>query len=310
MLRSPTGTDETPRGETAVASPPVAGVADCPVDERALADLPWATQRRVAELLETMERMPAQPTLAMRVLWMCNDPTVSVSRVAEAVELDPVLTARVLRLANSPYYSLRSAIANPHRAVVMLGCTTVGAVAAAAVARSAGLDRLPELFWAHSAAVAVACQLIAESFRVSSTDAFATGLLHDLGAGVLRLSDPLRWQELELVAPGERAAVERRTFGITHDAAAAAILTAWRVPEDVVVGVAGHHCAGDAPDAPAADLVAAAEAIAAAAFPDRTWEVPTLDLGDLARYGISDARIARLVPRVREEAATLDRVFG
>jgi HD-like signal output (HDOD) protein len=309
MLTTGMGTRD-PRAVAAQASAAEgAPVPDCPVDERAMAGLPVDTQRRVAQLLETMERMPAQPTLAMRVLWMCNDPSVSVTKVGEAVQMDPVLTSRVLRLANSPYYSLRSAVANPQRAVVMLGCTTVGAVAAAAVAQSAGLERLPEQFWAHSSAVAVAAQSVADQFRVSAADAFATGLLHDLGAGVLRVSDPVRWEELELVSPAERSAVEHATFGITHEAAAAGILAAWRVPDDVIAGVAGHHGAPDAPDVPAANLVAVAEALAAAAFPDRMWEVPTLDLGDLGRFGLPEPRVARLVTRVREEAQKLDRVF-
>jgi putative nucleotidyltransferase with HDIG domain len=275
-----------------------------------LEGLEGEARARVADLLLAMERLPAQPTIAMRVLWMCNDPDVSVAEVADMVEIDPVLTARLLRLANSPYYSLRSTVANPHRAVVMLGCTTVGAVAAAAVAASAGLEQVPTQFWAHSAAVAVACQLVAESFGVSTSDAFATGLLHDIGAGLLRVSNPLLWNELELVSPAQRAVAEERVFGVTHEAAAASILRAWRVPDDVVAGIANHHAGGSSPGGPAADLVVAGEAIAVAAFPERTWEMTVLDLPDLARWGFTPPRLARLVTRVREETVKLDRVFG
>lgn len=265
---------------------------------------------RVAQLLATMEQMPVQPTLAMRVLWMCNDDTVTQASIAETVELDPVLTARVLRLANSPHYGSREPISSTLRAVVMVGCAAVGNVAADAVTASVGTDRLPDHFWSHSAAVATACQSIADVFRMPATEAFAAGLLHDLGAGVLRLSDPVRWDELELVTPAARAATERKVFGITHEEAGAAILQAWRLPDVVMAAVAGHHTLPRLREQGPVNLVLAAETLAAAAFPDRMWEVPTLDLKDLNRWGLNTARLGRLVTRIREEAKELEQVLG
>ncbi len=265
---------------------------------------------RVAQLLATMEQMPVQPTLAMRVLWMCNDDTVTQTSIAQTVELDPVLTARVLRLANSTHYGSREPISSTHRAVMMVGCAAVGNVAADAVTTSVSADRLPAHFWSHSAAVATACQSIADVFRMPATEAFAAGLLHDLGAGVLRLFDPVRWDELELVTPAARETTERRMFGVTHEEAGAAILQAWRLPDIVMVAVAGHHALPRLREQGPANLVLAAEALAAAAFPDRMWEVPALDLKDLNRWGLNTARIGRLVSRIREEAKELEQVLG
>jgi putative nucleotidyltransferase with HDIG domain len=286
---------------------PEAGEVGRGVDSPLHASEPTA---RVAHLLATMERMPVQPTLAMRVLWMCNDDTVTQANIAETVELDPVLTARLLRLANSSHYGTRDPISNTQRAVVLVGCAAVGTLAAEAVTASVGTDGVPPHFWSHSAAVATACQSIADVFRIPATEAFAAGLLHDLGAGVLRLSDPVRWDELELVKPVARPAAERKLFGLTHEEAGAAILEAWRLPDVVVLAVAGHHSPPRLREQGPGNLVLAGETLAAAAFPDRMWEVPTLDLKDLNRWGLNTARIARLVSRIREDAQELEQVLA
>ena len=63
-------------------------------DGRALVDV----------LIEELERLPAQPSVAVRTVWVADQPNSSAKDLAAALTADPALTARVLRLANSAYY--------------------------------------------------------------------------------------------------------------------------------------------------------------------------------------------------------------
>src|SRR5690606_33474668 len=123
-------------------------------------------------LLATMDAFPSNPSVAMRVLWIADDPRATAPLLANTLEQDPALTARVLRIANSAYFSPGSRVTNVPRAVVTVGFATVRALAAGAVT---GLDdggRLPEDFWEHSAQVAHATGLVARQLGVGANDAF------------------------------------------------------------------------------------------------------------------------------------------
>ena len=63
-------------------------------------------------LIEELERLPAQPSVAVRTVWVADQPTSSAKDLAAALTADPALTARVLRLANSAYYGLSRRIAD------------------------------------------------------------------------------------------------------------------------------------------------------------------------------------------------------
>jgi putative nucleotidyltransferase with HDIG domain len=79
-------------------------------------------------------------------------------------------------------------------------------------------------------------------------DAFAAGLLHDIGLALLHGFDRDAHQSLLDRWGGDDpalSAAEAATFGLSHDAAAARVLASWRFPPDFVAAVAGHH--GDEP---------------------------------------------------------------
>ena len=54
------------------------------------------TDALVDALIEELERLPAQPSIAMRVVWIADDPHSSAKDLAAAIAADPSLTARLL----------------------------------------------------------------------------------------------------------------------------------------------------------------------------------------------------------------------
>ncbi|MER3453379.1 MAG: hypothetical protein C4344_07060, partial [Acidimicrobiia bacterium] len=131
-------------------------------------------------LAKELIRLPAQPVAAVRVLKMVEDPRASAADLARLIEADPALSARVIRLANAPYYGLARRVSSASRAVVLLGFSTVRAIAVSAACGllddhvRAGSSRA----WLHSLTTAAASSVVARALGYPTPDAFSVGLLH------------------------------------------------------------------------------------------------------------------------------------
>lgn len=190
---------------------------------------------------DTLRQLPAQPVAALRILRMVDDPNASTAELARLVEADPALSAKVIKLANSPYYGLTSSVASAARAVILLGFTTVRALAVTAclgLLRDDGLP-FPDGFWVHAAATAVGSAAVARRCAVPRSEAFSTGMLHDIGTVLLCADDPERHRTVGQAPEPER--LERELFGITHAEVGAAVLREWKFPPVFVRAVADHH---------------------------------------------------------------------
>jgi len=78
---------------------------------------------------------------------------------------------------------------------------------------------------------------------VSVEDAFAAGLLHDLGMLLLHNGDPDRYAALLAAAPhlGAAAEAEREEWGFDHSGVGAAVVVHWNLPERMVQVVGSVH---------------------------------------------------------------------
>ncbi|HZI39956.1 MAG TPA: HDOD domain-containing protein [Acidimicrobiia bacterium] len=217
-------------------------------------------------LIEELERLPAQPSVAVRTVWVADQPTSSAKDLAAALTADPSLTARVLRLANSAYYGLSRRIADVTFAVTVVGFPTVRAMAAvhASGLFEPGEHTVPDGYWEHSVATATVCSVLAPRAGVRPNQAFPLGLLHDLGTALLFRADPERFGAVQAEARDGRSlrAAEKAAYGLAHDEAAARVFSAWRFPETFIEAVADHHAHPATLTEPHALLLVAAESVA------------------------------------------------
>ena len=262
---------------------------------------------QIERLLQAMEDLPSHPTVALRVLWLVDDPSSDVARLAKTVELDPLLAARLIRISNSAYYSLRTPVTNVPRAIAALGFATVRSLAASAACGLTDDDTAVEgEFWSHAAAVANAAQLDAPRYAVPPSDAFALGLLHDLGEALLHQAAPAAWSQL---GPRPTPQREIELLGITHAEAGARVLEAWKFPAAFCEAIANHHHTLSPRETPLTQCLIAAELVANLAVGDIT-----IARGDAARMvlaldGIEGEGLDRIVSRVRHETAALSAVL-
>jgi putative nucleotidyltransferase with HDIG domain len=266
------------------------------------------------ELTETLLRLPAQPVAAMRVLKLVEDPNASAAELARLIETDPALSARVIRLANSPYYGLARRVSSASRAVVLLGFSTVRALAvSAACSLLVEEGRLgPRGYWPHSVATAAAASVVARYLRGPVSEAFSAGLLHDLGAALLYRQDPGLYALVTREAGDDGTGLleaEERHFGTSHPHAAAAVMAEWRFPEEFVLAVSSHHDDPHALPMGLPRIVVAGDAVAGAL--EQGLVEPAADLEDaLAAAGLGSIPPKRVVNEARREIATLAAFLG
>jgi putative nucleotidyltransferase with HDIG domain len=227
------------------------GAAAAPAQRRA-----WDTPERAPTLerfyreLMTLDQLPSAPEVAQKMLVLVNRENVSGRDLATLISRDQSLTARLLRLANSAFFAIRSKVTSIPQAVTLLGFARVRdlvlglSVWSALDGKSAAGRRHRKQMWVHTATVAAVAKMLAERNRRDGAEAFAAGLLHDVGKLVLgvRLGDSY-WTMLEdATEQGESAAtVEEAAFGCHHGIVGAWLMQLWQLPRSLADAVALHH---------------------------------------------------------------------
>ena len=264
---------------------------------------------KTISISEELAKLPTQPVAALRVLRMVDDPRASAAALGRLVEVDPGLSTKVMRLANSPYYGLSGKVASAAQATVLLGFSTVRALAASA---AAGLlvDQQPvgpPGFWSHAVLTACGSSAVARRVGGQAANAFTAGLLHDIGSALFFRIDQERFAELEeAVADGMTVeAAERELYGTDHAEAGGRVLEEWRFPPSLSRAIANHHQPVDSVRDGLARIVIAGEALGARCEPDSCSET-TVALEDaLEAIGEPPAAVPRLMAEVRHEVASL-----
>jgi putative nucleotidyltransferase with HDIG domain len=283
----------------------VDGVTGDQADELDAAEV--ARNEQIESLLIAMEELPSHPTVALRVLWLVDDPSSDVARLARTVELDPLLSARLIRISNSAFYSLRTPVTNVPRAIAALGFATVRSLAASAACGLSDEETAVDgEFWAHAAAVANAAQLVAGRYGVPPSDAFALGLMHDLGEALLQRAAPAAWSQL---GPRPTPQRELELLGITHAEAGARVLEAWKFPAPFCDAIANHHHSLNPRESALTRCLIAAELIGNLACADLSIAKSDAARMVLSLDGIEGETLDRIVARVQHETAALSAVL-
>jgi len=192
------------------------------------------------------KEVPPFRQVAVQLLNLAGDPTVSMGRIVNLLRTDPVLTTGLLRVANSALFASRHEISDVDHAVTYLGLDVVRSLAVTAAMRGL-IDTRPNplalAFWRHSLATALTCRKLCGLARASSEYAYTAGLLHDVGQlGLMRLFPDYAHPVGSAVGRGESLIdAEARAFGIDHCQAGRWLFSRWRLPLELQSVAAGHE---------------------------------------------------------------------
>ncbi|HEX9593267.1 MAG TPA: HDOD domain-containing protein [bacterium] len=190
--------------------------------------------------------IPSAPPVIGQLMQLMADPTVDAEQIGEVLSHDPTLVGELLRVANSSFYGRRGKVSNLAAAIMVLGFNALRNLVVALSTREiyGSFDGLPRALWEHANAVAVVAAAVAQRVgMVPVEDAFAAGLLHDLGMLLLHRMDEDRYAALLAGTPNLAALdeAERQVWGFDHGEVGAALAVRWGLPERMVMVVGAIH---------------------------------------------------------------------
>jgi len=198
-------------------------------------------------------------SVVTRIIAIINDPDATAKELVEIILTDPPLAANILRLVNSAYCAPKTKIADIQQAVIFIGFEALKELAlnqkvCEIFKRSMAINGYsrPRL-WKHSVAVALFGKMLyRREFVQRGENAYALGLLHDLG---IIIEDQFRneqfRQSLEMASPKScpLTDAEREMIGYDHAQVGMALSVNWNLPDDIVDGIGYHHNPLEAPEA-------------------------------------------------------------
>ncbi|MDA0333544.1 MAG: HDOD domain-containing protein [bacterium] len=214
-------------------------------------------RQRLKRITQSIIGLPTLPTVITQLISLIDNPKTSARNVSQLIATGQALTAKILKLANSAFYGFPREIATVDLAVVVLGFETVKNLglsvsvlerfSGASVAGHADdFDR--QKFWEHSIACGVAARLLAGKLRYRVPgEAFAAGILHDIGRLILSQYFPAEFAEVLQVMREEDLYIghaEERILGVTHAEVGSWLAERWNLPDQLEQSIAMHHAPG------------------------------------------------------------------
>jgi putative nucleotidyltransferase with HDIG domain len=233
-----------------------AGVSSGTIFDRDWTD--WITSNEWT----SVDALPMVPAVAREVFDFSSDPQVPVKRIVNVVSRDPVLASRVLRLANSVYSGSAVQITSISGAIVRMGTEAirnlVTAVCVASILNGKGRrGNAGRELVDHGIGTAYIASFIADAAGEPREQAFACGLLHDIGKLLIyHLAD----QPHEGVRKPNRE--ELWLVMGRHAEMGGHLLKLWNLPETLHDPVAFHHTPSQAQSPRAAGVTYAANRLA------------------------------------------------
>jgi putative nucleotidyltransferase with HDIG domain len=213
----------------------------------AIKSIKEAAQRILKNEIEPLQLVPS---VAIKLLKLTNDENANIDDLTRIIETEPTLAAKILRNVNSAAYSLPNKIASIHRAVNILGFSTVRRIALAQLFYNKLIRYDPKkkfnqlFFWQHCLFVASLSRGIALELKHPDPDmVYTAGLIHDIGKIVLETYGRLSYSNFIASKNNIYSTIqeERSFFGLTHAEIGYIFCLKWQIPAPIIAVVACHH---------------------------------------------------------------------
>jgi putative nucleotidyltransferase with HDIG domain len=265
----------------------------------------------IRKVVGKLQRLPSLPTVYAALQRTLADERSGAKDVARIIEQDIGMSAKVLQLVNSAFFGLGRRITTILDAVVYLGSGMVQKIVLATeVFKSGGSAKYGglslEALRDHSVLTASIAQRILSSDKKQAEDAWAAGLLHDVGKLVLasEMPDHLTGAMALATKTGQTLwQAEQELYAVSHAEVGAYLLGLWGLPYPIVEAVANHHMP-ERVQHPGLDVVTAVHVANALAL-ECTPGGEAASQAALNSDYITGLGIAHHLPRWRESAQEL-----
>lgn len=276
------------------------------------------------EMIAAIDRLIAKvgvlhsgPDVARALLDLTKTSDYDVQAVVDCLERDPAMAAKILRLVNSSRFALRRQVTNLRQAVTFVGQKTLRLVAMTfslvdVLTRGAPRELYND-YWRRSiSAASVANRLVAYKKSCDPHDAYAAGLLSDLG--ILMFAQAASKDYCSIYHLSKKAGnclieAERVHFGFDHAMLAWRLLKEWGFPEPLCNAVLHHH------DPACASQPLAVAARAGDLMTDVIWTQPSARVAEAMSwldhfFGVDIDLFTDLALNTREEITREAEIYG
>lgn len=209
----------------------------------------------IRKCIEHVERLPAMPEMANRLLRLHNNPKATIEELTDIIQANPSLTAQVLRYARSPFFGFPGKLDTlPQAMTRVLGFDTVvnmalGLAASHTLHNAADGPLGLQAFWRHAAYSAALAQALANvighRLPLKPGLAYLVGLLHNFGfllAGHLFRAEFFLLNRVVAANPQIPVSlIERRVLGVEHTELGTWLMSTWNMPDAVIISCREHH---------------------------------------------------------------------
>ncbi len=205
---------------------------------------------KTQQALRELEVIASDPRIALRLIELSRNPDAQGEEYARWIQTDPSLTARILGSANSAWHSPGSPIDSVTESVRVMGVPQVRMISlshsVAALHQSLAMDSDGGYkFWRSSMRKAIAARKIAEcQENASPEEAYAAGLIQDLGVGLLNTVDPVALADIHEKnqhSHHDLVNAELDYFGTDHACAGSVLGQQSAIPMGILHAVTCHH---------------------------------------------------------------------
>jgi len=206
---------------------------------------------RARTLVTALDRIPSLPQHMVQLLTLLEGPDPSLAEVSETVSQDLGMVTSILRLVNSAFLSSGRPMTDLHQAIEFLGKKTILDLMLSRENQMIAMDSTPEglnleALYAHSKRVGTLAKtlvLAATGDSDAAAEAYAAGLLHDVGMVAFATEASLSYGSILNREPGGEGIIERERelLGMDHARVGGQLLALWGFPKSLVTPILEHH---------------------------------------------------------------------
>ncbi len=211
-----------------------------------------AINNRLEKIIKTIDKLPAFPEVARRILEIAKDPDADANDMVKTIQYDQAVTTNCLRLCNSSYFGLREKVWSVNHAIVLLGTDSLIKIVLADCSRMSiyaraqeGYGMHPGELWRHSVGCALLSQmLLKKAGQKESHELFTAALLHDIGKLVIDSFIADDFEAIFSLMHEEGfgfVEAEKEFFGIDHAELGGMIAQNWNFPQSLIDAINNHH---------------------------------------------------------------------
>lgn len=187
--------------------------------------------------------IPPRPTILFSIK-KAQDQDADLSEIADLIAQDIGLSAAILKTINSAFYGLADKVTSLTHAVSLLGMKNTTMLITGLSLRKIPASVNLDVFWNHSAEVALISAFIAQHLgSINKDEAQLFGLFHDCGKVLLTSRFKDYQDTLEMVNDLDESLVilENKRYMTNHTLAGSLLSKSWCLPERISLAVRHHH---------------------------------------------------------------------